>query len=370
MAVKLTWPQVLAWRMERSFLDPLCSASVTEVVRRLCGVQSQVASSADLAIRLRLESSQPDDVTDAIADGRLIKTWAMRATLHLLPAADAPTFLSLTSADELWEDWQRYLGMTEAEMAALREAMLNALQGEPLTKAELGAAVVAKLGPGPAAEALKSSWGGLLTPLAWAGDLCCGPSQGTRVTFTTPARASRHWPGKVDAEEAVPRAITAYVRTYGPTTVDSLSRWLASATSKRKIRTWFGALHDRMTEVEVDGEPAHVMTDDLDALVAARPTAAVRLLAGFDQYVLGPGTKDGHVVPPARRAAVSRQAGWISPVVVAGGRVSGTWELKGPDVQIAWFGEAGRPPKRALQTEVTRLSSVLDRDLRSVVTLA
>ncbi len=56
MAVKLTWPQVLAWRMERSYLGPIGGASVTEVVRRLCGVQSQVASSADLAIRLRRET--------------------------------------------------------------------------------------------------------------------------------------------------------------------------------------------------------------------------------------------------------------------------------------------------------------------------
>lgn len=368
MAVKLTWPQVLAWRMERSFLDPVGSASVTEIARRLCGVQSQVATSAELAIRLRRAASRPDDVSRALADGRLIKTWAMRGTLHLLPAADAPTFLSLTSADELWEAWQRYLRMTDAEMAALREAMLGALEGEPLTKAELGAAVVAKLGPGPASEALTSSWGGLLTPLAWAGDLCCGPTRGTRVTFTTPGRASRHWPGKVDVDEARPRAMVAYVRTYGPATVDSVSRWLASSASKQKVRTWFGSLVGQMTEVEVDGEPAHVMTDDLDALVRTRPTTAVRLLPGFDQYVLGPGTKEGHVVSPARRSAVSRQSGWISPVVVAGGRVSGTWELKRSEVRIAWFGEAGRPPKRALQAEVTRLSSVLDRDLRSVVT--
>ncbi len=128
MAVKLTWPQVLAWRMDRSFLGAVGGASVTEVVRRLCGVQSQVASSADLAIRLRREQSQSDVVTRALADGRLIKTWAMRGTLHLLPAEDAPMFLSLMSADELWGDWGRYLGMTAAEMDALREAMVGALQ--------------------------------------------------------------------------------------------------------------------------------------------------------------------------------------------------------------------------------------------------
>ena len=93
----------------------------------------------------------------------------------------------------------------------------------------------------------------------------------------------------------------------------------------------------------------------------------MRLLPGFDQYVLGPGTADGHVVPTARRAAVSRQAGWISPVVVAGGVVSGTWELDGDQVRVAWFGEAGKPPRRALDAEVLRLSELLDRDLESEI---
>ena len=114
-------------------------------------------------------------------------------------------------------------------------------------------------------------------------------------------------------------------------------------------------------QVEVDGERAHVLAEDLDELAAARSTTAVRLLPGFDQYVLGPGTADGHVVPTARRAAVSRQAGWISPVVVAGGVVCGTWELDGDRVLVAWHKEAGRPPRKALKAEVARLSSIVDR---------
>jgi hypothetical protein len=46
-----------------------------------------VASSADLAIRLRQQSSQPAEIAAALAEGPLIKTWAMRGTLHLLVAA-------------------------------------------------------------------------------------------------------------------------------------------------------------------------------------------------------------------------------------------------------------------------------------------
>jgi hypothetical protein len=110
-----------------------------------------------------------------------------------------------------------------------------------------------------------------------------------------------------------------------------------------------------------------VLADDVEELVSTPPTRAVRLLPGFDQYVLGPGTGDGRVTPTARRAAVSRQSGWISPVVVAGGAVCGTWTLDRDVLRVAWFTEAGTPPRKMLQAELTRLSSILDRELRAVI---
>ena len=53
MTLALTWPQALAWRMRRQMLDPVGPVPVDEVVRRLGAVQAQVASSAELAIRVR-----------------------------------------------------------------------------------------------------------------------------------------------------------------------------------------------------------------------------------------------------------------------------------------------------------------------------
>jgi hypothetical protein len=67
---------------------------------------------------------------------------------------------------------------------------------------------------------------------------------------------------------------------------------------------------------------------------------------------------------------VSRQSGWIAPVVVARGVVCGTWELDGESARIAWFREAGSPPRTALATEAARLGSILDRALTPEVTLA
>ena len=366
MVAKVTWAQALAWRMRRQLLDPVGTLPVADVVRRLCGVQAQVASSAELAVRLRRDKSRPGEVSRALSDGRLIKTWAMRGALHLLTPEDGGAYLSLVAAGRSWElpSWQRYFGMRAEHWGLLRATVRDALDGRVLTREELVEAIVAQPTLGHLGDELRSGWGTLFKPLAWQGDLCYGPSQGTRVTFTRPEAASSRWAGVPVPDEAAPKVILAYLAAYGPATAANLRNWLARGRiGARHLRTWFTGLGDQLAEVEVGGERAYVRAEDLDELVSARPTTAVRLLGGFDQYVLGPGTDDGRVTPAARRSAVSRQSGWISPVVVAGGVVCGTWQLEGDVARVAWFREAGRMPRHALQAEVARLSPILDRDL-------
>jgi hypothetical protein len=181
---------------------------------------------------------------------------------------------------------------------------------------------------------------------------------------------SAQWGGMPDATEAAPRAIAAYLAAYGPATPKSFRTWLGgSRIAKRLLDGWWSAASDLLAEVDVDGDRAFVLSEDLDALVAARPSRSVRLLGGFDGWVLGPGTDDPHVVPPARRREVSRQSGWISPVAVAGGVVAGTWKLDGEVARLSWFREAGRPPRRALAQQVERIASVMGRPLKAEVTV-
>ncbi len=369
----MTWPQALAWRMRRHFLDPVGDRPVAAVVRRLCGVQSQVASYAELCIRVRRETSKAGEVARALSEGRVIKTWAMRGTLHLLTPEDAGTFLSLIAAGRSWErpSWQSYFGVSPKQLDALREVVRDALDGKALTRGELIEEVIARRGYGHLGDALRSGWGTLLKPDAWQGDLCFGPSQGNRVTFTTPNTASSRWAGVPEPDEAAPVAIASYLHAYGPANANSFSAWIGSGRiGKRRVRTWFDALGSRLAEVDVSGERAYVLAEDLDDLRSTKPTKALRLLPGFDQFVMGPGTGDGHVVPAHRRRAVSKQSGWISPVVIAGGVVRGTWGLAGDRVVVAWFKEAGAVQRTALRAEVERLSGILARELRLVADLS
>ena len=372
MTPRITWAQALAWRMERQLLAPVPAAGIVEVVSRLCGVQAQVPSSAELAVRLRSSSIGPGEVPNALGDGRLIRTWAMRGTLHLLTARDAGTFLSLIAAGRPWETpaWEKWIGYTPAIVEEVRQVVREALDGAVLTREELIATLTARPRLRHLAEPLRESWGTGFKPMAWLGELALGPSIGNRVTFVSPS-ASPHWGGMPDPDEAAPAAIGAYLAAYGPATLDQYRRWMGTGRiPKRMIADWFARSPERLATVEVDGEEALVRAEDLDSLMAARPTRAVRLLGGFDQWVLGAGSDDPHVVPPGRRRDVSRPSGWISPLVVAGGVVRGTWKLDGDTVRIAWFREAGPASRAALREEVARLSAILGRSFVADLGLA
>jgi Winged helix DNA-binding domain len=366
MVVEVSWPQALAWRLKQQLLEPVGTVPVAGVVRRLGGVQAQVASAAELAVRVRRVKSRKGEVAAALSRGRLIKTWAMRGTLHLLTPEEGGAFLSLMASGRSWErpSWQKYFGVSPDQIESLRAVVRRALDGQVLTREELVATVTRDRKLAHVGEVLASGWGTLLKPLAWQGDLAFGPQRGNRVTFTLPESASDRWAGVPDPDEAAPVAIATYLGAFGPATADAFGAWMSGGWfGKRQLRDWFEGLGDRLTEVDVDGERAFVMTEHIDDLASTVPTSAVRLLPGFDQYVLGPGTKDPHVIPAGRRSEVSKQSGWIAPVVVSKGVVCGTWELDGDEATVSWFKETGKVPRRALSAEVERLASVLEREL-------
>jgi hypothetical protein len=236
-----------------------------------------------------------------------------------------------------------------------------------MTRDELVAAVTAVPRFGHLGFAFADGASTLLKPLAWQGDMSFGPPREGRTTFQG-LDANPRWGGIPDLDEAGVHAVEAYFQTYGPATPEHVNYWLGEGlgAGRKRIRSWITGLGDRLAVVDIDGESRYVLRADLEELAATPATAAVRLLPGYDQWVLGPGTADAHVVPPARRQVVSRQAN----IVVVGGVVSGTWSLTDDQVVTAWFAEAGPPPQDALAEEVARLASIIGRSLAPVIRTA
>ncbi|MGI5229898.1 winged helix DNA-binding domain-containing protein [Actinoallomurus sp. CA-142502] len=369
--MKVTAGQVFAWRMRRQFVDPRGDTGAVDVAGRLCGVQAQVASAAETAVGLRQATPRIGEVKRRLADRSLVKTWAMRGTLHLLRPAELGAFLSLVASARVWEKpaWQRTFGATPQEVGELAEAVPAILDGAALTRDELVTALVADQRFTGMEEQLRSGWGALLKPLAWQGALCHGPVRSGNVTFTSPARLIPGWDGLPEPEAAAPVAIAAYLGAYGPATPEVFDAWLTRGSLRRTVvRRWFAEMGERLTEVEVDGRPAYVLTEHAGELADSAPSRSVRLLGAFDQYVLGPGTTDTRMLPAEHRARVSRAGGWISPVVIVGGRIAGVWEATGEEIVVSLFPGAGEPPVEALESEAAHVPRVSGLDTVKVRT--
>ncbi|MFH8571728.1 winged helix DNA-binding domain-containing protein [Streptomyces sp. NPDC017993] len=362
----MTHAQVLAWRLRQQSLAPRTSASAERLVGQLAGVQAQIASAAELAVGTRRKSPSADAVRRALDARSVVKTWAMRGTLHVLPADEVAAYLALLGAARTWEkaSWQKAFGVSPRTMEALGEAVDDILDGRVLTRQELTDAVAARRGLEELGEQLTSGWSAVLKPLAWTGRLCQGPPQGQKVTFTSPSSWVPGWRGVPDVEEAAAAVISSYLGAHGPADPLTFDAWLLrGATRKAALRGWFASLGDRLTQVEVDGVGgAFVRSEDAAALARAKPSREVRLLAGFDQYVLGPGTADTRLIAAGRRTAVSRTAGWISPVVVHEGRVAGVWEFTEESVAVTLFAEHGEVPRAGLETEAAHLARCTGRE--------
>ncbi|MFE4171518.1 winged helix DNA-binding domain-containing protein [Streptomyces sp. NPDC056909] len=360
--------------MRRQFLDPRSKGDASEIVSRLCGVQAQVWSAGELAVALRQSTPDRDSVDRGVADRTLMKTWAMRGTLHLLRPSEAGAYLSLMASTGSWlkPSWQKASGVSPKQIDELTEEVAAILgEGAVLTRDQLVTRLVADKRFQSMEERLRSGWGSVLKPLAWRGVLCHGPNQGNKITFTLPERQfGSDWKKVPEPDEAAPVVIESYLGAYGPATPEIFDRWLSlNSTSKPKLRGWFKDMGDKLTEVDVEGRQALMLTEHANELADIAPYKGARLLGSFDQYVLGPGTKDEVILAAEHRSAVSRAAGWISPIVVIHGRVVGVWEILDQEIVVTPFPDSGRLPLKEMEKEaahVARASQLSRLPLRVV----
>lgn len=324
-------------------------------------------SAAHAAVSVRQVEPATTGVTTGLAAHRLVRTWAMRGTLHCLPTTEVADYLGLMAAGASWRkpSWQRAF-LPESAMAELAELVSRALEGRSLTRQGLAAEIEHRASDPKLVESVQQGWGAVLKPLAFQGLLCNG-DLAESVTFVRPVDVVPGWDGITEETEAAAAVIPRFLSAYGPATPDDFDAWLSRGSSgKRRVRGWFDSL-DTLVQVDVDGTACYVNAEDVEELLGSHEEARPVLLGGFDPLVLGIGTANPVLVAPERRSDVSRPGGWISPVVVRDGRVVGVWDLVEDEARVRLF--AGESVSVTdLEHEAQRWSRAAGRPVRLTVT--
>jgi len=363
-AAALSWQQVMAWRTTRHHLDERAPAKrAAEVVTTIGGLHAQVFSSAELSLWNRIDGVAAGDLARALWDERqYVKTWAMRGTLHLLPAAEYALVQAGLSAYEhyLKPVWLRNFGVTRDELELLVATVGEALDGAPLTRTELADEVARRSGSADLGDKVRESWGAMLKPASFRGQLCFAPSSGQQVRFTRPDR----WLGAIEPVEpaaALAEVVRRYLAVYGPATREDFARWWGVTPARAKAL--LTAIGDEATQVDVDGVTGWTLAADVDELAAAAPGRSVRLLPAFDPYVIGASRAVPELVAGDVRDRIYRPQGWISPVLLVNGRMDGVWKQERVggrvEIRIEPFVPLPAWARRAAEQEAERLGAFL-----------
>ncbi len=368
-ALTLDWDQVIAWRLRRHHLDERApGADALAVVAEIAGLHAQVMSAAELTLWARVDGLGPDAVQRALwQDRSLVKTWAMRGTLHLLPAEELPLWQAALSTRRHYErpSWQRGFGVTLEQLEAMVSAIRQALDGRVLAREALADEVAAITGSAELGDKLRGNWGALLKPAASRGYLCFAPSDGQRVRFTRPDQWLGRWQGE-DPDAAVLETARRFLAASGPVTREDYARWWGTmaADGGRVLKR----LGDEVVPVAVAGARggdagarAWVLAAHAEEILGATVAPSVRLLPAFDQYVVTASRHAEQLMPGPFKERVYRPQGWLSPVLLVGGRMLGTWrqERRGGRLQVTIepFVKLPARVRRAAEREAERLAA-------------
>lgn len=365
----LTWPQVHTWRLAQHGLAPrLSTRDVVEAVTRAGGIQAQVMSAAELAVCARVAGCSPRDVQTALFDDHtLVRTWAMRATLHLVAASELPLYVAARNwrQDASWSAYFAEFGLTSAQQDAFLAAIPHVLEPGPLTRPQLADAVAKHTGAAHLRDfILSSSWGTPLKPSAYRGDLCFGPGQGKTGTFMNP----RAWIGEwepIEPRAALQTFARRYLRAYGPATVEDFRFWWGCG--KTEAKAVFQSLADELMEVEVEGWRAVALRETLPLIQGVEPVERVLLLPLFDAYTIGAPRDCAAFLAPARKRTVFNLQGWTFAVVLVNGSIQGVWRATSTRaktlIQITLFGPSTPSIRSGIEAEAQRLSYLLEKEV-------
>jgi hypothetical protein len=322
-----------------------------DAVAGALAIQAQDTRAARLGVRARSEGVTVADVVRACSEDRsLVRTWAVRGTLHMVAAEDVRWLLALTGPTTIRRDARRraQVGLDDDLCARALAAVPGLLAGGPLTRGELvdglrarGVAVPAD-GQAPAHLLLLAAAGGLV---------CRGPDRADeRPTYVL----LDDWlgPGRpVDQDAALAELARRYRSAYGPSDVRDLAHWSGLPAAEAR-RAW-----------KLAGPPP------------PRPREAplpCRLLPAFDGVLLG--HRDRTPLLADRHAALVSVGGIIRPTAIAGARVVATWRLERRSdevvVHLAPFGRLPRGARAGLRAEAEDVGRFLGRRARTEVAAA
>jgi Winged helix DNA-binding domain len=317
---------------------------LTDAVERLGGLQTQYAPSGYIGLWSRLEGFARADLTRALERRTLVQGTIMRATIHVVSAADYP--LLVAGVRDARREWwlrahrHRIEAATVAEAAARTRALLA---DGPLRRAEL----VRRLG------VPSDLWNGIGL---WV-DLLRAPPSGTweqrRADLYV---AADDWIDVPEAgrEAGVAHLVRRYLSGFGPAPVRDIASW--AGLPPAVVRP----IAEQLAPRRFRDEAGTVLLDLARAPIPdAEAPAPVRFLGTWDPMLLVHARRTGVLPERFRPILFNTKTPQSMPAFLVDGRVAGSWRHEDGRVVTTPFEPLSAGAARDVAAEAERLAAFL-----------
>lgn len=289
-----------------------------EIVAGLAAIQGQDYPGAKWSIGLRLPGSTDAQIEQAIANKKIIRTWVMRGTLHLVAAEDVRWLVALIAPRTVSGRNARYRELELDEQTLTRSTTLvaKALEnGEQLTRKALFAVLEAN---GISTQGQRGIH--MLQKASLEGLVCQGVERQREATFM--ALDDSIAQGKnMTREEALAELARRYFTSRGPATLQDFATW--SSLAMADARAGLESVKGELAQETIDGQtywlsPATHQKPD--------PSPTSYALPGFDEYILGYKERAAVLDPQHAEKICPGRNGVFYPTIIIDGRVVGVWK--------------------------------------------
>jgi hypothetical protein len=365
-AIPVSWASVSSFRLERHHLANRASVnSIEKVVGDTGGIQAQLMSTAQMALWARINDLKRDDVVKALwQDRSLIKIWAMRSTVHLVPSKDLPMYIAALkrSGKRIAMKWYKRHSFTDEEIQHMVHKINDGLADGPLTRRELAGKIGANFGA-KGIEWITHGWGGAIKQACIEGMVCFGPNRKQETTFVN---CSQWLPkqSSLSQDKAELMLLKRYLHSYGPANPHDYATW--SGLLVKEIMPIWEKLENHLSKVSINRQTAWILSEDIKPLTSGtKQNNFVNLIPSFDTYMLGHKDKS-HLITQSHYKAVYRKAGWLSPVILVNGRVTGVWRHKRKgkrlNIEVQPFKKLPKFVREGISREAHDLGQFLDAE--------
>ncbi|MFN2246048.1 MAG: winged helix DNA-binding domain-containing protein [Candidatus Promineifilaceae bacterium] len=319
--------QLLNNRLANQGLYPPRFNSAAESLTRLGAIQGQDYNGAKWSLGLRVPGSSDAIIEQAIADQAIVRTWAMRGTLHFVAAEDLQWLLALLGPRIITTNGRRYkqLELDSGTLARADEILVAALaDGRHLNRQELRP-FLENAGISTAGQRMVY----MLQHASLNGRICQETAPKNKPLFTLAPRQKE--PQRLfDRPNALAELALRYFTTRGPAALDDFVWWsgLLVADARAGLE---GAAPELVREKE--GGKEYWLPKSPSPLPDSLPE--IMLLPGFDEYLVSYRDRSA-VIADAHYPAWSRTNAMFSPTILLRGQVKGFWkrEIKRGEVTV------------------------------------